>query len=295
MKILKPLTFLFLLICTSTSTSFAQDTLVSYFDEDWEEVAKKDAEFKRKGFKIESGWGVIDSYLSNGVVQMTGSFKSSKAKIKIGVFEYYFENGQLKDKGNYKKGKREGEWNWYYENGQKMLNVPFYHKGKSTSLETRWREDGSLDYKCVYKKDKLNGESKWYHKNGKVSSVEVHKKGKLVSYEHLTESGKKVDNPIYFKRARFPGGNAGIQKYIVSEVGYPALALENDISGSVQLYFVINKVGKVIDVKVIKSVHSSLDKEAIRVIKKMPRWTPAVQHNRKLNMSFRLPVKFEIY
>jgi hypothetical protein len=238
MKTLKPLTILFLLICTCTS--FAQDTLVSYFDEDWEEVAKKDAEFKRKGFKIESGWGVIDSYLSNGVVQMTGSFKSSKAKTKIGVFEYYYENGQLKDAGSYKKGKREGEWNWYYENGQKMLNVPYYYKGKSTSMETRWLEDGSLDYECSYKKDKLNGESKWYHENGKSSSTEIHKKGKLVSFQCFSEDGIETNELPYSKKAKYRGGDDGLQRFISENIVYPSRALENDIQDPPLSLFKIN-------------------------------------------------------
>jgi TonB family protein len=294
MKILKSFAFLFLIFCTITG--FAQDTLISYFDSDWVEVAEGDrsAEFRRKGFKTASGWGVIDNYLSNGVIQMTGTFKTAKAKTRIGDFAYYYEDGQLKNGGNYIKGKREGEWNWYYENGQKMLNVPMYHKGKSTSIETRWLEDGSLDYKCSYKKDKLNGESKWYHENGKVSSVEQHSNGKLVSYKFYSRRGAEETGSDYFVRASYPKGDYGLQKAISSEIEYPARALKNDIQGVVIILFIVNKEGAVEDSEVIGSVNDYLDDEAIRVVETLDKWEPAKQHNREIKMRFRIPVRFEI-
>lgn len=72
----------------------------------------------------------------------------------------------------------------------------------------------------------------------------------------------------------FPGGALELQKWIARSIKYPVIAQENGITGRVFVTFVVNKVGKVEQVRVVRGVDPSLDKEAVRVIESMPSWKP---------------------
>lgn len=91
---------------------------------------------------------------------------------------------------------------------------------------------------------------------------------------------------------KFPGGN--VQKWISKHIKYPMIAQENNIQGKVFVQFVIEKDGSVSNVKVTRSVDPSLDKEAIRVIQSMPKWTPGKQRQKPVRVSFTVPINFQL-
>lgn len=90
----------------------------------------------------------------------------------------------------------------------------------------------------------------------------------------------------------FPGGN--VQKWISKNVKYPVLAMENGIQGKVYIQFVIEKDGSITDVKVVRGVDASLDKEAVRVVKAMPKWKPGKQRGKPVRVSYTLPINFQL-
>lgn len=90
----------------------------------------------------------------------------------------------------------------------------------------------------------------------------------------------------------FPGGN--VQRWINKNVKYPVLAQENGIQGKVYIQFVIEKDGSVTDVKVLRGVDASLDKEAVRVINSMPKWKPGKQRGKPVRVSYTLPINFTL-
>lgn len=90
----------------------------------------------------------------------------------------------------------------------------------------------------------------------------------------------------------FPGGN--VQKWIAKNVKYPVLAMENGIQGKVFIQFVIEKDGSITDVKVVRGVDSSLDKEAVRVVSSMPKWKPGKQRGKPVRVSYTLPINFQL-
>lgn len=91
---------------------------------------------------------------------------------------------------------------------------------------------------------------------------------------------------------QFPGGS--VQKWISKNVKYPMIAQENNIQGKVFVQFVIEKDGSVSDVKVARSVDPSLDKEAIRVVKAMPKWKPGKQRGKPVRVSYTVPINFQL-
>ncbi len=96
-------------------------------------------------------------------------------------------------------------------------------------------------------------------------------------------------------KPKFPGGQAAMFKYIAEHTKYPEIAKENGITGKVYVQFVIGKDGKVTDVKVIRGVDPYLDKEAVRVVKSMPKWKPGSQRGKPVKVSFQLPINFTLY
>ena len=89
----------------------------------------------------------------------------------------------------------------------------------------------------------------------------------------------------------FPGN---VTKWISKNVKYPVLAMENGIQGKVFVQFVIEKDGSITDVKVSRGVDASLDKEAVRVVKAMPKWKPGKQRGKPVRVSYTLPIFFQL-
>ncbi|MDR1646286.1 MAG: energy transducer TonB [Tannerellaceae bacterium] len=96
------------------------------------------------------------------------------------------------------------------------------------------------------------------------------------------------DNPV------FPGGDVELFKFLSTSIRYPVIAQENGIQGRVTCTFVINRDGTVVDAEVLRGVDPSLDKEALRVINSMPKWTPGKQRGKPVRVRFTVPVTFRL-
>ncbi len=93
---------------------------------------------------------------------------------------------------------------------------------------------------------------------------------------------------------QFPGGDAALMQFLSSHIKYPVVAEENGIQGRVVCTFVVERNGSITDVKVVKSVDPSLDKEAVRVIKSMPNWIPGKQNGSAVRVKYTVPVTFRL-
>ncbi len=93
----------------------------------------------------------------------------------------------------------------------------------------------------------------------------------------------------------FPGGQDKLPKYLAENIKYPVIAQENGIQGRVICQFVVNKDGSIVDVEVVRSGgDQSLDREAVRVIKSMPKWKPGKQRGKPVRVKYTLPVNFRL-
>ena len=92
----------------------------------------------------------------------------------------------------------------------------------------------------------------------------------------------------------FPGGPSALFEYLSKNIKYPVVAEENGIQGRVIVTFVVERDGSITDVRVVKSVDPSLDKEAQRVVKSMPRWIPGKQNGSAVRVKYTVPVTFRL-
>lgn len=107
-------------------------------------------------------------------------------------------------------------------------------------------------------------------------------------YNEVNEIDKVDEKPS------FPGGESAMKSYLNSNVKYPAVAQENGVQGRVIVESIIEKDGSMSDVKVIRSVDPSLDREALRVVKAMPKWTPAKLKGIPVRTKCTTPVVFRL-
>lgn len=92
----------------------------------------------------------------------------------------------------------------------------------------------------------------------------------------------------------FPGGQAALMSYLSKSVKYPQEALKDNVQGRVIVGFIVEKDGSVSNAKIIRSVDSALDKEAIRIVMSMPKWTPGRQNGRNVRTKYNVPVNFKL-
>ncbi len=94
------------------------------------------------------------------------------------------------------------------------------------------------------------------------------------------------------KMPEFPGGQQALMKYMSSNLQYPEIAKEEEVQGKVFLSFVVQEDGSLRDVRVIRGVHPSLDREAVRVARSMPNWIPGKNMGKVCCVQYNLPVNF---
>ncbi|WP_418548545.1 TonB family protein [Parabacteroides goldsteinii] len=99
---------------------------------------------------------------------------------------------------------------------------------------------------------------------------------------------------IVEKMPQFPGGEKAINEFISKTLQYPVIAQENGIQGKVVCSFIINQDGSVTDAEVISGVDPSLDREALRIVSAMPKWTPGTQRGKAVRVKYTMPVTFTL-
>ena len=93
---------------------------------------------------------------------------------------------------------------------------------------------------------------------------------------------------------QYPGGEDALMRFLQSHIIYPPTAAENKVHGRVVVQFVVDKTGKVGEVKVARSIDEDLDKEAVRVCKLLPRFIPGKQNGTAVSVWYTLPIRFTL-
>ncbi|HYV92068.1 MAG TPA: energy transducer TonB [Chitinophagales bacterium] len=96
------------------------------------------------------------------------------------------------------------------------------------------------------------------------------------------------------KMPEFPGGNAGLTKFLQKNLRYPPEAREKGVEGRVVTQFVVDEDGTITDVQILRGIGGGCDEEVIRVLKMMPRWIPGTQNNLPVKVFFKMPVTFAL-
>ena len=110
----------------------------------------------------------------------------------------------------------------------------------------------------------------------------------------LASTAALAQGGAYDKAPEFPGGNAALERYLSEKLVYPKKAEEKKIEGRVILGMIIDKKGRVTSINVIQHAHALLDSEAVRVVRAMPKWTPAQKGKSSIMAPVSLPITFKL-
>jgi protein TonB len=168
------------------------------------------------------------------------------------------------------------------------FTAPEIKKDELVNEENQVKDQADLDEKvAVGTKDQ----------EGTKDRTDVAIRNDIAVNTNESEEKKEVANKVFDvveQMPSFPGGNEALMKFLQENVKYPVVAQENGVQGRVVVSFVVERDGSITDVKVVRSVDPSLDKEATRVVKSMPHWIPGKQNGAAVRVKYNVPVSFRL-
>ena len=118
-----------------------------------------------------------------------------------------------------------------------------------------------------------------------------------ITFDKIEADSIQKNNNIYEaveQMPYFPGGGPEMIKFIRENIQYPASAKEYGIQGRVILRFVVTETGTIENITVLRSLDPACDKEAIRLLKSMPKWIPGKQNDEIVSVYYTLPIAFKL-
>jgi TonB family protein len=151
---------------------------------------------------------------------------------------------------------------------------------------------GYLEQTRCYENGRLHGYFVDYNAKGDTTAYQVYENG-AVTKEWSSDT---TENTQVFQMlettAEFPGGRSAWLTYLGDNLKYPKALKKEKVSGQVIAKVYVDRTGAVSNVKIVKSLHPLVDEEVIRVIKGSPKWTPATQNGKAVQMTFNQPINF---
>lgn len=305
-------TVLLLLVSTLLFSQNSRDKKI-YLDSLWKETTEGNHKYYRiiKDYYSDQKSYDISDYFKSGTLQMTGKTTNKDNVSKIGQFVYYYENGKRQSITHYDNGRPIGEHIIYYENGnlkeEGEYTDNYKEAGKSYKLNQYWDENnkhliinGNGVYSCGNNLDYIEtGKYKDGFKDGtyegkniknNTSFIEKYENGNFISGTRIFADNTKLE---YSEMEKKPLPKKGIQDFytfIGKNFNYTREAIQNKISGKIFISFVIDKDGKIIEPRIVKSLGYGLDEEAIRVITKYENWIPGQQRGINVRVLYTIPI-----
>ena len=156
------------------------------------------------------------------------------------------------------------------------------------------KEEDEIKLDEVQKSDKAVG-AFTVEGNDEVGGAVLKAKDDIAAPEppkHVVEETKIFT--VVEQMPMYPGGDGALMGYLRDNIHYPTVAAENGVQGRVVVGFVVERDGSITDVKILRGVDPSLDREAMRVVKNMPKWTPGKQNGSAVRVKYQFPVSFRL-
>lgn len=156
------------------------------------------------------------------------------------------------------------------------------------------KEEDEIKLDEVQKSDKAVG-ALTVEGNDEVGGAVLKAKEDIAAPEppkHVVEETKIFT--VVEQMPMYPGGDGALMGYLRDNIHYPTVAAENGVQGRVVVGFVVERDGSITDVKILRGVDPSLDREAMRVVKNMPKWTPGKQNGSAVRVKYQVPVSFRL-
>ena len=314
---------LWFLACCCPLLSRSQAAITEYLNKYGGITDEKKATSYLKIFQVNDTAKIfpVAEYWLDGHLKMSGFSTERKYLLRTGVFTYYYKNGMKSEEGSYSSNNQKlGKWKRWYASGKKMdewLYKPSdEHKQTDAYLYNFWDSTGvqlvtkgngwyffadevltvDSSQKVVFAGSVKEGkfDSAWtgFYSDGKKYCVEQYHQGKLLYGRSYDLKGMEYIYDTIQELQRVD--DAAIWKFIARNMQYPKLERDNDIQGLVLVKFRIDGDGSIDSIQIIKSVSPGIDKEALRVIKLLPKFTPAQVRGQPITLWVVQPLRFSL-
>jgi periplasmic protein TonB len=185
----------------------------------------------------------------------------------------------------------------YFKSGQMKIQKYYsdYIGNKLDGKLKEWYENGQLQKDIDYKDGKKSGQLLTYWENGMSKRIDFFENDELIEGKCFGSDGQEIDHFDFVKSPEFPGGKEAYARYLIRQTKYPSKARKMGIEGRVVVRYTITEYGTISDIEIIQSVTDELDKEAIRVVKNMPKWEPGMEEGEAVRVTLSIPIWFRLY
>ena len=218
---------------------------------------------------FDNDWGKLESSKSASYYKVIQKDKNDDNKVK--EMKYYISGKVMSETSysNYTERTIDGKGKTYFQNGQLKEDID-------------------------YKDGQFHGTLLTFWDNGILKRKDLFENGKLVSGTCNDSDGKEIEHFDYHVAAKFPGGLSALYRHLAREIQYPEKSLMDEIQGRVMLKFIVNKDGSISGVEVLSGVNEEIDNEAIRVVKRLPKWEAAMRDGEPVRAYYNLPLSFRL-
>jgi TonB family protein len=282
-----------LMFASLPGTAQVLDTM--YFDQNWEQTTKSEAQYYRY-ISIDTSGDFrffVEDFFGGGQIQMTGTYKSIRPDDKDGHFIYYYEDGGKQMECYYRDNILHGSLREWYPTGQ-AESFQEFGGGVLDGEFTSWREDGSKKLNARYHGGTKHGNFQSFYPNGQMVRNDYFENDRLVEGKCFSPEGETVEYFPYVKMPEFPGGQQELYKFVEKELKYPQEAKKNNFEGAVLILFTIDEEGYVRDPRVVNGDRESFNNEAIRVVNSFPRWNPGAVDGVASPIQVSVPIEFRL-
>ena len=232
-------------------------------------------------------------YHATKYVKSIGTYIDGK---KEGMWLQYDEQGRMRDSATYSNGHLNGIGLGWHSNGIPSDSTSF--DGEGNGVKVTWDDEGNVTSAGRMEQDTLC-KGRWqYFSEGKLIATVDFANGKKIACNCFDEKGSKLDTAICNeeKEANFPGGLDGWRKFLerTLDASVPARKGAKDGHYTILLKFRVDKEGNLQDLKATTNYGFGMEQEALRVLKRSPKWEPAVQFGRHVNAYRIQPITFVV-
>ena len=281
----------------SIAKSQSNKRYVYYLDATLASVEKSKAVILGEG-SYENGAFRLNCYsINRDKLFLTAYCTDSTLSEFNGLFTSFHLNGYKEEEGNYKNGSKEGLWQKWDSLQRKLDSTIYLQDQPVQSTSFSYYKNGALSYSTT--KDSLldTYSSVSYTKEG-VKSSEVFFQGQKGVLKSFTENGIVTDSVFTReeKEAGFPGAEKGWRSYLEQNLNPNVPVNKKAPPGTynVRVKFIVQKDGNITEISAETSFGYGMEEEVIRVIRKGPKWIPAVQYGRKVKAYRIQPVTFVV-
>lgn len=270
--------------------------------------------------KRDSGWYREGYYYPSNLLASVDLFSDEKATVPNGISKRYYKNGQLKSIGRYVQGKKTGDWLSFHENGM-IHDSTYYENGKPRGVSlswdkqgyqsdssffdkaggvfvARWHDNGNLAVQGRLINDTLDdGTWKYYNEDGSKLGEIVYNAGKYVKMSCFDANGNLLpEAKCTTREADFPGESYGWMNYLTKNLNADVPVKRGAPEGTytVLIQFVVEKDGTLADLKSLTEMGYGMEEEALRILRRSPKWRPAIHFGKPVKAYRIQPITFGV-